>query len=58
MATDKELNILLFDQLELLERLEKVAKRTNATEMLEAIAEEKNCVNRKLYQHPPLASEN
>ena len=54
MPSEKEYNGNLYDQLELLERIEKVAKKTGASEVLEAIAEEKAYVNRKLYQQPPL----
>ncbi len=54
MATEKEYNGHLFDQLELLERIEEVAKKTNDTEVLQAIEKEKGYINRKLYQQPPL----
>ena len=50
MAGEKEFNGILFDQLELLERIEKVAKKTGDSAVLEAIAEEKAFINRKLHQ--------
>ena len=52
--TEKEYNGNLLDQLTLLERLEIVAKKDNATETLNQIEFEKKCINRKLYQKPPL----
>ena len=51
---EKELNCYLFDQLTLLERLEIEAQKDNAENVLRQIAFEKNAINRKLYQKPPL----
>ena len=51
---EKEYNGNLFDQLTLLERLEIEAKKDNAENVLRQIAFEKNAINRKLYQKPPL----
>lgn len=51
---EKELNCYLFDQLTLLERLEIEAQKDNAENVLKQIAFEKNAINRKLYQKPPL----
>ena len=50
----KELNCNLFDQLTILEDIERVAKRTNATEVLAEIEIKKKQIERKLYQKPPL----
>lgn len=52
--TEKEYNGNLLDQLTLLERLEITAKKDNATDTLAQIEFEKKCINRKLYQKPPL----
>lgn len=51
---EKEYNGNLFDQLTLLERLEIEAQKDNAENVLRQIAFEKNAINRKLYQKPPL----
>lgn len=54
---EKEYNGNLFDQLTLLERLEIEAKKDNAENVLRQIEFEKKAINRKLYQKPPLTSE-
>ena len=51
---EKELNCYLFDQLTLIERLEIEAQKDNAENVLRQLAFEKNAINRKLYQKPPL----
>ena len=51
---EKEYNGYLFDQLTLLEEIERVAKKTNAIEVLEEIEIKRKQVERKLYQKPPL----
>ena len=56
-ANEKELNCNLFDQLSILERIERVAKKEGAKEVLSEIEFEKQQINRKLYQKPPLISE-
>ncbi len=53
---EKEYNGNLFDQLSLLEEIERVAKRTNDTEVLEEIEFKRKQIERKLYQQPPLTS--
>lgn len=52
--TEKELNCHLLDMVDLLDRLERVAKRVDCKPMLEEIDFERVRVNRKLYQKPPL----
>ncbi|MCI8727080.1 MAG: hypothetical protein HFG66_13335 [Hungatella sp.] len=52
---EKEINCNLFDQLTILEDIERVAKRTNASEVLAEIEIKKKQIERKLYQRPPLA---
>jgi hypothetical protein len=51
---EKEYNGYLFDQLTLLERLEIIAKKENATETLTQIEFERKAIERKLYQSPSL----
>lgn len=53
-GNEKELNCNLFDQLTILEDIERVAKRTDATEVLAEIEIKKKQIERKLYQKPPL----
>jgi hypothetical protein len=57
-TNEKEINCYLLDQLELIERLEIVAKESNAAEVLKQLEIEKKFVERKLYQNPPLQSNN
>lgn len=54
---EKEYNGYLFDQLSILERLERVAKKENAEEVIKEIEFERRQIERKLYQNPPLKSE-
>lgn len=56
MPGEKEINCILFDKLDMLERIERVAKATNADAVLEEIEFERKQVERKLYQQPPLTS--
>lgn len=55
--TEKEYNGNLLDQLSILDRIERVAKKCDCKEVLEEIEFERNQINRKLYQKPPLISE-
>lgn len=54
MPGEKEINISLFDQLTIIERIERELQRGG----IEAVEKEleilKNEINRKLYQKPPL----
>ena len=52
--TEKEYNGNLLDQITILEDLEEVAEKENATETLKAIAKKRKQIERKLYQKPPL----
>ena len=54
---EKEYNGYLFDQLSILERLERVAKKENAEAVLKEIEFERRQIERKLYQQPPIKSE-
>lgn len=56
-ANEKEINCYLFDQLSLLEDIERVAKRTEAQAVLEEIAYQRKQIERKLYQNLPLVKE-
>lgn len=56
-TNEKEINVNLLDKLDLLERLE-IADRDGGYEKIkEQIAFEKKCIERKLYQKPPLTKE-
>lgn len=52
--SEKEYNGNLFDQLSLLEEIERVAIRVDCKEVLDEINFKKKQINRKLYQKPPL----
>lgn len=54
---EKEINCNLFDQLSLLDDIERVAYKTNATEVLQEIAYKRKQIERKLYQKPPLTEQ-
>lgn len=54
---EKEYNGHLFDQLAILERLERVAAAENSEKVLKEIAFERKQIERKLYQQPPLIKE-
>ncbi len=56
-TNEKEYNGNLFDQLAILERIERVAKAENSEAVLQEIAFERRQIERKLYQKPPLISE-
>lgn len=56
-TNEKEYNGYLFDQLELIERLEALLENSKDIETIKKqLAIEKKFVERKLYQNPPLAS--
>lgn len=54
---EKEYNGILFDQLTLLERLERYVAKGDLDMLKEEIEFEKKAINRKLYQSPPLTSQ-
>ena len=54
---EKEINCNLFDQLSLLDDIERVAYKTDATEVLQEIAYKRKQIERKLYQKPPLTDQ-
>ncbi|MBQ8970799.1 MAG: hypothetical protein IJ073_05750 [Lachnospiraceae bacterium] len=53
-SNEKELNMMLFDQLTIVDRLDRAQKDGKFDEERDRIKEE---INRKLYQQPPLTSE-
>ncbi len=53
-TNEKEININLFDKLEMLERIEAIAKEGNMDEVLKQLEREKKWIERKLYQNPSL----
>lgn len=57
MPGEKELNANLFDQLTLVERIERQALKNDLEAVKAEIEILKNEINRKLYQQPPLKSE-
>ena len=56
-ANEKELNATLFDQLTLVERIERKAESGDIEEVRAEIEILKKEINRKLYQKPPLVNE-
>lgn len=58
MPGEKELNINLLNVLDLLERLEMADQDGGYEKLKSQIAFEKKCIERKLYQKPPLNSDN
>ena len=56
-VNEKELNINLFDKLEIIERIRREAKRGGLDAVMEQLDIEQAAIERKLYQKPPLANE-
>ena len=54
MQRDKELNVNLLDKLDLLERLEMADNEGGYEKIKQQLAFEKKCIERKLYQKPPI----
>lgn len=54
MPSEKELNVNLLDKLDLLERLEMADHEGGYEKMKKQLIFEKKCVERKLYQQPPV----
>ncbi len=53
---EKEINCNLFDQLTILEDIEEIAEKEQATETLKLISKKRKQIERKLYQKPPLTN--
>ena len=58
MALEKEINVYLLDQLDLIEDVLEVAEKEGATETVELLKKRKKQLERKIYQQPPLVTEN
>lgn len=54
MPGEKEINVNLFERLDLVERLEIIAEKGDIEEIKKQLALEKKFIMRKLYQKPPL----
>lgn len=54
MPVEKEININLFSQLTLIERIERELEKGGEEAVKKEIEIMKNEINRKLYQKPPL----
>ena len=56
-TNEKELNVNLFDQLEIVDRIRREAKRGGIDAVMEQLDIEQAAIERKLYQKPPLINE-
>ncbi len=54
LMIEKEYNGILFDQINLLDDIERIAKKIDAQPVLDEIAYKRKQIERKLYQKPPL----
>ena len=56
MASEKEINVNLFERLHIIQRIRKAAKADNATiqDVLAVLDEEEGYIREMLYQKPPL----
>lgn len=54
MPSEKELNVNLLDKLDLIERLEMADKEGGYEKIKQQLIFEKKCIERKLYQKPPI----
>ena len=57
MPGEKDINVNLFERLDLIERLEMAAETNDIDTVKKQLAIEKKFIERKLYQQPPLNSE-
>ncbi len=58
MLSEKELNVNLLDQLDLIERLEMADSEGGYEKIKRQFVFEKKCIERKLYQKPPITETN
>lgn len=58
MPSEKEYNGYLLDKLDLIERLELADSDGGYEQIKRQLAFEKKCIERKLYQKPPLTDSN
>ncbi len=54
MPGEKELNVTLLGKVDLIERLEMADKEGGYEKMKQQLIFEKKCIERKLYQKPPI----
>ena len=54
MPDEKEMNINLFEQLEIVERISREAERGGLEAVIVQLDIEQKAIERKLYQKPPL----
>ena len=54
MPGEKELNVLLFERLEIVERIRREAERDGIDAVMAQLDIEQKAIERKLYQKPPL----
>ena len=54
MADEKEMNIILFEKLEIVERIRREAERGGLEAVIAQLDIEQKAIERKLYQKPPL----
>lgn len=57
MPGEKELNVALFERLEIVERIRREAERGGIDAVLVQLDIEQKAIERKLYQKPPLTTE-
>ncbi len=57
MPGEKELNVNLFERLEIVERIRREAERGGLEAVLVQLDIEQKAIERKLYQKPPLSNE-
>ena len=57
MGSEKEINVYLLNELDLIEDATEVAKERDPEKMLEFLEKRKKQIERKLYQKPPMTSE-
>ncbi len=55
MPGEKELNVNLFERLDLIERLEMIAENNDINAIKKQLAIERKFIERKLYQQPLLS---
>ena len=55
MPGEKELNVNLFERLDLIDRLEMIAENNDIEAVKKQLAIERKFIERKLYQQPPLS---
>lgn len=57
MPGEKELNVYLFEKLEIVERIRREAERGGLDAVMAQLDIEQKAIERKLYQQPPLTQQ-